>query len=171
MYQDVIECTGKMGLGRLHSLIIAFLVAALISACTSPAPKTPSANQNKASDRGASILAIANQQLGARYRYGGNSPKGFDCSGLVYYTHAQLGISVPRTAHNQAQRAAPIAYKNLRKGDLLFFRIYGKRITHVGIYAGGDRFIHAPSSGKRVSYASIDDRYWRKRLVKTGRLY
>lgn len=171
MYKGLIDFPLGTDIVRLHKLIVTLLLVALISACSSPAPKTPSVGNNRTTDPGTSIASLANSQLGARYKYGGHSPQGFDCSGLVYYTHSQLGISVPRTAHDQAQRATPVAYKKLRKGDLLFFRIYGKRITHVGIYAGNSRFIHAPSSGKRVSYASIDDRYWRRRLVKTGRLY
>ena len=171
MYKNCTDFARNIDMARLHKLTAAILFLTLVSACSSTAPKTPSASSKQAADPGIAIAALADSQLGAKYKYGGNSPKGFDCSGLVYYTHSRVGISVPRTAHEQAQRATPVAYKSLRKGDLLFFRIYGKRITHVGIYAGNNRFIHAPSSGKRVSYASIDDRYWRRRLVKTGRLY
>ena len=117
------------------------------------------------------IVKVARQQLGTRYQFGGNSPdEGFDCSGLVYYSYLQAGISLPRTTLGQLKRTQPIARRNLRQGDLIFFRIYRSRVSHVGIYLGNNRFIHAPSSGKTVTIASLLAPYWQKRFVRAGRI-
>ena len=120
---------------------------------------------------GKKVVTLAQGVLGSPYKYGGSSPNGFDCSGLVYYTHSKLGISVPRTTRSQAQHANTLKLSDVEPGDILFFKIYGNRISHVGIYTGNKQFIHAPKSGKFVSYASIDDPFWRQRLVKAGRLH
>lgn len=123
-------------------------------------------------DPGMRIAAQARQLLGTPYRYGGNGPRGFDCSGLVQYTHRLAGISVPRTTRGQLAAARAVSRSQLRVGDLIFFRLSGRRkVSHVGIYVGQRRMIHAPSSGKRVAYASIDQDYWRQHIIKVGRLY
>lgn len=121
---------------------------------------------------GDQIVSIAESLIGSPYRYGGSSPsKGFDCSGLVYYTHQQLDITVPRTTKQQAQHRPAKKLTSAKPGDILFFRIYGDNVSHVGIYTGNDQFIHAPKSGKRVSYASINEPYWRQRLIKVASLH
>jgi cell wall-associated NlpC family hydrolase len=114
-------------------------------------------------------LAIARAQLGAPYLYGGASPRGFDCSGLVYYAYRRAGIAVPRTTTAQYRRAQHIGLAQLRPGDLVFFRLGSRNVAHVGIYAGGGKFIHAPSSGKGVAYSAIHSLYWEKRLLAAGR--
>jgi cell wall-associated NlpC family hydrolase len=106
--------------------------------------------------------------VGAPYRYGGTSPQGFDCSGLVYYAHRRAGISVPRTTGLQLHGARRVALANVRPGDVLF-ELEGNKVSHVGIYAGAGRFIHAPSTGKKVSYASLRSPFWRSRLISAGR--
>ena len=108
--------------------------------------------------------------VGAPYRWGGSSPQGFDCSGLVYYSYQDAGISVPRTVTEQRKASAPIRLNDARPGDLLFFRIRWK-VSHVGIYTGDGQFVHAPSTGKRVVVASLNNEYYRKHLVSVGRLY
>ena len=108
--------------------------------------------------------------LGKPYRFGGASPRGFDCSGLVYYSYNRAGYSVPRTSQLQYQQSLPVKLSHLQEGDLLFFRIEGK-VSHVGVYLGENRFIHAPSSGKRVSIASLDNPYWKDRFTKAGRFF
>lgn len=117
------------------------------------------------------VLNRALDQLGQPYQYGGNRPGGFDCSGLVYYSHGQAGIAVPRTARQQAASAQPVSASNLLPGDLLFFRLNGRKTSHVGIYAGNGEFVHAPSSGKKVSIARLDNPYWRKHLVSSGTFF
>ena len=114
-------------------------------------------------------VRIAESMLGTPYRYGGNSPRGFDCSGLVYYSFRRAGIPVPRTTHAQLNAASRIRLADLTPGDLLFFRLNRQPVSHVAIYTGGGRFIHAPSSGKRVSYGSMSDAYWKNRLIAAGR--
>ena len=115
-------------------------------------------------------LAIAVDMIGAPYRYGGTSPRGFDCSGLVYYAYRKAGIHPPRTTTEQYRQSKRVPVSHLQPGDLVFFTISQGKLSHVGIYAGDDRFIHAPSSGKSVAYATLHDPYWRGRLVGAGRI-
>ncbi len=114
-------------------------------------------------------LDAAVSQLGAPYRYGGATSRGFDCSGLIYYSYRKAGIRVPRSTISQYRHAQPVALSDIQPGDLLFFRLAFHSISHVGIYAGNGRFIHAPSKGEVVSYSSLKNLYWKKRLVAAGR--
>jgi murein DD-endopeptidase len=115
------------------------------------------------------VVAVATDQLGTPYRYGGSKPGGFDCSGLVEYSYAKAGLIVPRTSFEQYRAARPIDISDARPGDLLFFR-YDRKISHVGIYLGEDRFIHAPSTGKLVSVASLRDPHYQAHFVRAGKL-
>jgi murein DD-endopeptidase len=124
-----------------------------------------------ATDAGIAIAQRAQQLVGTRYRYGGSGPDAFDCSGLVYYVHTELGILVPRTAADQMAAASPVKRAALKPGDLVFFRDSGPTITHVGVYTGDGVFVHAPKSGRNVSYASLYDEYYRENFVGAGRLY
>lgn len=108
--------------------------------------------------------------VGKPYRYGGHSPSGFDCSGLVYYSFERVGVPVPRTTRSQLKAGVPVASKSLRVGDLVFFDQEGKKFSHVGIYIGNGRFVHAPSSGKHVRIDSLNRRYWRKHFVAARRI-
>jgi cell wall-associated NlpC family hydrolase len=115
------------------------------------------------------LVSHTERMLGRPYRYGGESPReGFDCSGLVYFSHRQLGIEVPRTSSAQRRRSRAVPLQALRPGDLVFFNLTGAKAGHVGIYVGDGRFIHAPSSGKRVSTSSLDNPYWRRHLAGAG---
>lgn len=114
-------------------------------------------------------VRVATAMLGVPYHYGGSSPRGFDCSGLVYYAYREAGFRVPRTTGAQLRHARPILLSQLLPGDLLFFRLHSSRVSHVGIYVGDGWFIHAPSRGKRVSYESMQNSYWKSRLVTAGR--
>lgn len=116
-------------------------------------------------------VSAAKEMLGIPYLYGGQTPDtGFDCSGLVVYSYTHAGVSLPRTAYGQFKVSQPISKENLKIGDLLFFRVSRTRISHVGIYLGNNRFIHAPSTGKLVSIARLDDPYWQKRFIRAGRI-
>jgi murein DD-endopeptidase len=102
---------------------------------------------------------------GARYRPGGNSPEGgFDCSGFVSYLFSRQGIRLPRSSAEQFNALPDVERSSLRPGDLVFFRTAGgKRVSHVGLFLGGDRFIHATSSStRRVMVSTLEDRYWRR---------
>jgi cell wall-associated NlpC family hydrolase len=115
-------------------------------------------------------LAIAAGQVGTPYRYGGEDPGGFDCSGLVFYAFRKAGIDAPRTTREQFKTSRPVSPARMEPGDLLFFKLNLRKVSHVGIYAGGGRFVHAPSNGKQVSYARLEDPYWQTRLKGVRRL-
>ncbi len=117
------------------------------------------------------VVQAARSMIGAPYRYGGSSPRGFDCSGLVSFSFAQAGIQVPRTADRQFHASRPLGGRSLLPGDLIFFDIGGRRISHVGIYVGDGRFVHAPSSGRQVSVESLANPYWRDRIVGAGHYF
>ncbi|MBA1146155.1 C40 family peptidase [Ectothiorhodospiraceae bacterium WFHF3C12] len=117
------------------------------------------------------IVTAARNTLGTPYRYGGDDPAGFDCSGLVRYTHARAGLSVPRTVARQQAVATPVDADALRPGDLVFFRLSGWKPSHVGIYVGQGRFIHAPSSGGQVRYDHLQERFWTRHFDSAGRFH
>ena len=124
-------------------------------------------------DPGSDITMRALAQLGVRYRFGGNSPEsGFDCSGLVrwvYRDHETLAL--PRSSHDMSRLDAPsVDPGELAPGDLVFFRIRGSRVSHVGIYIGDGRFVHAPSRGGAVRVDRLDDRYWKRRWAGAKRV-
>ncbi len=150
-----------------HLLVFATL-GLLLTGCSSAPQKAYHAKPHNQHNK---ILKIAKTQLGKPYRYGGKSPKtGFDCSGLVQYSYKMAGISVPRTTKQLYKAARPVKRKHLKAGDLVFFRIDRGKISHVGLYIGNSKFIHAPSSGKQVNIASLNDRYWQKYFSRGGRL-
>lgn len=100
---------------------------------------------------GQRAVQIAAEELGVPYRYGGSSPSGFDCSGLVAYVYGKLGVRLPHNAAAQYGYGRPVARGSLRPGDLVFFHGLG----HVGLYIGRGRIIHAPQSGERVEIQSL----------------
>ena len=110
--------------------------------------------------------------VGAPYRYGGSTPRGFDCSGLVVYSYARAGLTgLPRTAAALEDASEPIAIDALRPGDLLFFQLAGRsKTSHVALYVGDREFVHAPSSGGRVERVGFDHVYWGPRIQRAGRL-
>lgn len=118
---------------------------------------------------GEQAASMATEQLGAPYLFGGATPQGFDCSGLVRYVFGTLGIAVPRTASEQLQRAEPVPQDRLQSGDLVFFRMAADRVDHVGIYVGQGEFIHAPRSGRPVSRDSLAEPYFLRRYAGAGR--
>jgi murein DD-endopeptidase len=151
---------------------LAVLLVALLGACSSAPYRAPAgAGSTKPtaelSDQAASH---ALGMVGKPYRYGGSSPAGFDCSGLVMYSYRQAGLTLPHNTDKQRRAARPIQVADLRRGDLLFFHQEGKKYGHVGIYVGGGKFVHAPSSGKSVRSDRLDSAYWRKHLSEARRL-
>ena len=104
--------------------------------------------------RGGAAVAIAARYLGVPYRYGGSSPAGFDCSGLVLYVYGQLGINLPRTASAQYGATRRVSRSMAQPGDLVFF-FSGGGISHVGIYIGNGMMIAAPHTGARVQRQTI----------------
>ncbi len=102
--------------------------------------------------------------IGVDYKFGGNTPdQGLDCSGLIRYVFQQAtGISLPRTAREQARVGQSVAIDKLQPGDLVFFNTRRFQFSHVGLYVGDNRFIHAPSRGGAVEVVNLDQRYWQK---------
>jgi cell wall-associated NlpC family hydrolase len=162
------------------TLALLALLTLLASGCAPfrpDAPSEPAASEPSSASQqgvGAVIVQQALAQVGAPYRYGGADPaRGFDCSGLVSYAHSRAGISVPRTAAAQFAAARKVDPGALRAGDLVFFRLVpgSRAVTHVGIYTGQRRFVHAPQTGRNVGEASLDDPYYRERFAGAGRLF
>lgn len=114
------------------------------------------------------IVQYSKEYLGQKYRYGGTGSGGFDCSGFTSHVYARFGYRLPRSARDQYTKAKKIPSYKARPGDLVFFRINGVTVSHVGIYLGGDRFIHSPSTGRKIGYASLKLGYWKKRFAGFG---
>jgi len=110
--------------------------------------------------------------VGTRYRYGGRSPAtGFDCSGLVAHVFEEAwGLLLPHSAQAQSRIGKPVRIGELAPGDLVFYNTRNQRYSHVGIYIGDGRFVHAPRPGARVRVESIKTRYWRARFNGARRL-
>ena len=141
------------------SRALALVALLLLSACASHAPAP--------SPYGVRAAAVAQKMVGVRYRYGGESPNGFDCSGLAYYAYQRAGFTIPRESTDQMRAARRVALKDAAVGDLLFFDTSWNR-HHVGIYLGDHRFVHAPTNGKKVSVDRLDE-YFLKHLTGVGR--
>lgn len=148
---------------RLSPLLTLFTLL-LLAGCASKEITTVPASSAQAglSMERALILSHAQQAIGTPYRFGGNTPEGLDCSGLVEMTYRAAGIRVPRTADDQF-RALP-QVDAPRPGDLLFFGD-GAKATHVGIYGGNRQMIHAPGSGRAVVSVPLDIDYWNQRFL------
>jgi peptidoglycan DL-endopeptidase CwlO len=101
------------------------------------------------------VVGIAMHYLGVPYVWGGSTPRGFDCSGLVMYVYAQIGVSMPHSSYSQAAMGTPVSMSQLEPGDLVFFT----GASHVGIYIGGGQFIHAPHTGDVVKISSLSGYY------------
>lgn len=112
-------------------------------------------------------LTRARGLLGVPYRFGGADPSGLDCSGLVHFVYRESGVLLPRTAAAQQGVLVPVERHALAPGDLVFFRLPE---PHVGIYAGGDEFIHAPGSGRGVETARLDQPWFILGFAGAGRV-
>ncbi|WMJ70004.1 C40 family peptidase [Stenotrophomonas sp. 24(2023)] len=170
------------GLRRYSTAAVLLALAGLLAACgggkaTRPAPPSASTtvwpstvpdNPQAAN----SVLMRAISLVGTPYRYGGNTPdSGFDCSGLVTYVYREmLDLRLPRTSRDLAAVQGPkIDPKRLATGDLVFFGSRGN-VTHVGIYVGEGRFVHAPSTGGTVRLDSLSGPYWKDHYTGAKRV-
>jgi len=129
-----------------------------LGACTSDKASVRTQYSNTSN-----ITSYAKSLIGTPYKYGGNSPKkGFDCSGFVVHVFRQsLGVKLPRTTRKIRYSGKSVQKNYLRAGDLVFFNTSRRKFSHVGIYLGNNRFIHAPSSGGSVRIENMQASYWR----------
>ncbi|CAA6824073.1 MAG: NLP/P60 family protein [uncultured Sulfurovum sp.] len=119
------------------------------------------------------ILKNAKTHLGGKYVWGGTHPKGFDCSGYTQYIYKKEGVKIPRTAYQQSKVGKEVSRFRLKKGDLLFFLTDKSRnipVTHVGIYIGDGKFIHAASKRKGIIITSLNDSKYSLLFVKATRI-
>ena len=137
----------------------ALLAGLLLAGCSTP-PVRPAVPSSP-------VAVRALTQLGVPYRLGGTDPSGFDCSGLVQWSFAGLGVAVPRTTEEQMTWFRPVNREELAPGDLVFFRLPQ---PHVGIYLGAGEFVHAPTTGRGVERARLDSPWFILGFAGGGRL-
>ncbi|BFT60102.1 NlpC/P60 family protein [Pseudomonas moorei] len=125
-----------------------------------------------ANKESSNVLSRAVNVLGTPYRWGGSSPsKGFDCSGLVKYAFNDATFDLPRTSNAMASgHGQKVDRNDLKPGDLIFFNIKSRRVNHVAIYLGNDRFIHAPRRGKSVTIDTLKKPYWENHYAVAKRV-
>lgn len=132
----------------------------------------PGARAADAADAGSEIVVQALSLLGVPYRWGGDDPtRGLDCSGLVRHVFKAVGLAdLPRRSQEMRRLGATVSRADLRAGDLVFFNTLGAPFSHVAIYVGEGRFVHAPARHGQVRVDDMDDRYWRTRFNGARRL-
>ncbi len=164
---------------RASALIPLTLSALLLAACGGPAMR-PSASagtiaqaSRPVSDKGNEVVLYAMGLLDTGYRFGGKNPEaGLDCSGMVSYIYGQAaGLRVGGSAADIARQGRPVEPEALRPGDLVFFNTLNRPLSHVGIYIGDSRFIHAPSSNGRVRIDRLGDSYYAQRFDTARTLF
>jgi cell wall-associated NlpC family hydrolase len=151
-----------------YKLVAIAALTALLSACSSgptPAPERQTTLPSNKS-QGNEVVMFAMALMDSGYRFGGSNPEsGLDCSGMVSYIYQQaLGLKLPHNAAQIAQAGREISLSGLSPGDLVFFNTNGKPFSHVGIYIGDDRFIHAPGQDGKIRISSLKSGYFEKRL-------
>ena len=137
-----------------------FLTVLLLAGCAG-------SGRGELSGQRAEVVSAALSQVGTPYLYGGDQPsKGLDCSGLTQFAHRVAGVSIPRTAAEQRQRAQSVKTKALRPGDMVFFRSASG--NHVGLMVDGERFVHASTSKRKILISRLNTPYWRAHYVGGG---
>lgn len=148
--------------------ILVVMLLLLIQGCATTSDKEKERKNAAISEQRSEVIKTAKSQLGVRYRFGGSSPaQGFDCSGLLQYSFSQAGLNIPRTTRSQAQYFETTDSPEV--GDVLFFKINRRNVSHAGIYLGNNKMLHAPSSGGHVEITDIREPYWQERFYKFGR--
>jgi cell wall-associated NlpC family hydrolase len=164
----------------LRILFVYFAVpfgVSILTACASATTIPSSGNIPDVSEKtehidttiGEKAAFTAVSMIGRPYKYKGNGPAGFDCSGLVQYSYLAAGLDIPHGTKALRKITFPVG-EDMQTGDLLFFNERGKTYSHVGIYLGGDIFVHAPGTGGQVETGSLDDPHWKNSFVGARRL-
>ncbi len=171
LLRDLCASVGKQFFPILSRIaligIVVSLPGGLFSGCAhAPATKATGYDQS-AGDR-AVVTALA--MIGRPYKFRGDTPSGFDCSGLVRYSYLTAGRELPHGTSALLKVTRSVGLSNAQKGDLLFFDQSGKKYSHVGIYIGSDECVHAPATGGAVRRESMTDPYWKKHYLDTRRL-
>jgi cell wall-associated NlpC family hydrolase len=140
--------------------------------CASLPPEPPARDTGPMSEQRAEALLQTLLMLGVDYRYGGKSPEtGFDCSGLVAHVFREAyGIELPHNARAQSEMGMRVSLSELRAGDLVFYNTLNRPFSHVGIYLGDGRFVHAPKTGAQVRVEPIRGKYWMRRFDGARRI-
>ena len=149
------------------NVLAAVCIVFVLAAGCATAPMKPVAGYTQARGDKAAKTAIA--MIGRPYKPKGDSPEGFDCSGLVQYSYLSAGVDVPHGTSGLRSVTSKVTTTAMHLGDLLFFDENGGRYSHVGMYIGSGYFVHAPSSGKKVRRDSLQDPYWKKSFLEARR--
>ncbi len=165
-----------------HNTLFYIVFSSTLSGCVTFYPSapasvatpraSPSAPSTPARAERSEALLQALLALGVDYQYGGRSPvTGFDCSGLVAHVYQQAwGIRLPHNAEAQSEAGVPVSLAELQAGDLVFYDTLKRPFSHVGIYLGDGRFVHAPKSGAQVRIESVKSSYWSQRFNGARRI-
>ena len=151
----------------MRAVLIMLGIAGMLAAGCGHTPVRRVEGYTPAAGDKAADTALA--MIGRPYKFTGDTPAGFDCSGLVRYSYLMAGMDLPHGTKALMGITRSVGIKSARKGDLLFFDQEGKKYSHVGIYVGNDQFVHSPSTGGRVRRDSIADPYWNKHYLDTRR--
>ena len=158
-------------------ILTACIVSCLLAACGSVPPtaeQTPQLRSKNSgfSEQGHEVTLFALGLIDTGYRFGGKNPEaGLDCSGMVSYIFGKaVGLKVSGSAADIARKGRPVERENLRPGDLVFFNTRNAPLSHVGVYIGDDRFVHAPSTQGRVRIDQMNARYYAQRY-ETARTF
>lgn len=157
---------------HLFLAISCVVVAGCATVSRAPAPPPAAKQIRPLEPQRSEALLVTLMALGVDYRHGGRAvATGFDCSGLVAHVFEEAyGIRLPRTALGQSEVGHSVAMHELEPGDLVFYDTLGRPYSHVGIYVGEDKFVHAPKSGHAVRVESLKTSYWIKRFNGARRI-
>jgi cell wall-associated NlpC family hydrolase len=145
-------------------------VRRLVVCCVCAAVLSGASVASAAPDPGTQVADLAQQYVGSPYRWGGFSPAGFDCTGFVMWVFSQFGVSLPHNEAGQLSSGERISADDLQPGDVLVFaNTYRRGLSHVGIYLGDGRFVHAADESHGVLVSSLWDGYWEVRFVGASR--
>jgi cell wall-associated NlpC family hydrolase len=156
--------TWTMRLAGKTAVVLCSLM--IMSGCASASQRPVTGYASAAGEKAAKTAA---SMIGRPYQYRGDSPAGFDCSGLVKYSYLSTGMDVPHGTKELRRATIAVSSQTMQKGDLLFFRERGKNYSHVGIYLEDDLFVHAPGKRGKVRQDSLTDPHWKKSFLEARR--